>query len=311
MKRRIFLFSVALLLFGASGLLLLEQRASRQAAELAGQAPISVKKAQARPQPRLSAELTRISDTGIHWEERIAAVRELPTHLGQASLDFLFAYLSEPFDEHEENRYLVCNEIMEILRKRSLAPELYTEKLNALIANPKADPIMRDYAAQHLAQWISGISPEATEPDPARIPAALATMLQASTNTEHGQLTLPGTIFQSLADAVINGSEEMKQHSAAIAEQALQVIQDSSFSTLNRSSALQAAARLRAKGIREISLAFAENTALPADLRLSAIAALGQAGSRADTAFLQSLQQDPAYHYAAQNAIQLLQAAPR
>ena len=176
MKRRIFLFSVALLLFGASGLLLLEQRASRQAAESAGQAPISVKKAQARPQPRLSAELTRISDTGIHWEERIAAVRELPTHLGQSSLDFLFAYLSAPFDEHEENRYLVCNEIMEILRKRSLAPELYTEKLNALIANPKADPVMRDYAAQHLAQWISGISPEATEPDPARIPAALATM---------------------------------------------------------------------------------------------------------------------------------------
>jgi hypothetical protein len=311
MKPRTLIASLALLVLAGAVLLFQQQsnlksRSIKAPAEKISPLPTS----KPRPKPRPSPEISLITDTGLHWEERIAAVRALPTRLGEASVDFLFAYLSAPHDENEENRYLVCNEIMEIFRKRSLSPHLYNRQLCHLIATPGVDPVIRDYAAQHLAQWISGISPEATEPDPTQIPRAFETMLHEAAHPANAQLTLSGTIFQAMADAILNGSEEMKSHRPALIEKAMQVLADPTFSTTNRSSAMQAAAQLNAPELREKSLDLAQNPQNPADLRLSAIAALGKVGNPSDKALLNLLSEDPAYYYAATAALQNLTNRP-
>ena len=307
MKPRTLIASLALFVL-AGAVLLFQQQTNLKSASAKVPAekipPLTTSKPRLKPRP--SPEISLITDTGLHWEERIAAVRALPTQLGEASVDFLFAYLSAPHDENEEDRYLVCNEIMEILRKRSLSPRLYNRQLCHLIATPSVDPVIRDYAAQHLAQWISGISPEATEPDPTQIPHAVETMLDAATRPENAQLTLSGTIFQAMADAIRNGSEEMKSHRPAVIEKAMQVLADPTFSTTNRSSAMQAAAQLNAPELREKSLDLVQNPQSPGDLRLSAIAALGKVGNPSDKALLNILSEDPAYHYAAAAALQNL-----
>ena len=311
MKPRILIASLALLV--VAGAVLLYQR-EFSVKKLSTKAPTEkvppTTTSKPRPKPRPSPEISLITDTGLHWEERIAAVRALPTQLGEASIDFLFAYLSAPHDENEENRYLVCNEIMEILRKRSLSPHLYNRQLCHLIATPSVDPVIRDYAAQHLAQWISGISPEASEPDPTQIPRAVETMLDEAAHPANAQLTLSGTIFQAMADAILNGSEEMKSHRPAVIEKAMQILADPTFSTINRSSAMQAAAQLNAPELREPSLDLAQNPQSPADLRLSAIAALGIVGNPSDKALLNTLSEDPAYHYAATAALKNLSNRP-
>ena len=69
---------------------------------------------------------------------------------------------------------------------------------------------------------------------------------------------------------------------------------------------MQAAARLQAPELREISLNLAQNPQSPADLRLSAIAALGKIGQSSDKALLETLSADPAYQYAATAALQNL-----
>ena len=311
MKPRTLIASLALFVL-AGAVLLFQQQTRLKSPSIKAPAekipPLTTSKP--LPKPRPSPEISLITDTGLHWEERIAAVRALPTQLGEASVDFLFAYLSAPHDENEENRYLVCNEIMEIFRKRSLSPHIYNRQLCYLIATPSVDPVIRDYAAQHLAQWISGISPEATEPDSTQIPRAVETMLHQAVHSGSAQLTLSGTIFQAMADAILNGSGEMKTHRSALIEKAMQVLEDPTFSTFNRSSAMQAAAQLNAPELREKSLDLVQNPQSPGDLRLSAIAALGKVGNPSDKALLNILSEDPAYHYAATAALQNLNNRP-
>jgi hypothetical protein len=199
---------------------------------------------------------------------------------------------------------------MEIFRQRSLSPAHYNRQLCNLISTPGADPVMRDYAAQHLAQWISGISPDATEPDPTQVPTAVEILLREASRLKNAQLTLPGTVFQAMADAVLNGSAEMETHRPVIVAQAMRVLSDPNFSTVNRSSAMQAAAQLGAPELREHCLQYAEDTRNPPDLRLSAIAALGKVGHPDDAAVLKLLLEDPDYQYAATAALQALSSRP-
>lgn len=305
--RIVIVVSSAIVLAGALAVFQWQSTTRKKLVEKTGEFSAS-QTAQVARLPRQAPELARITDSTLHWEERIHAVRAMPEKPEQSSVDSLFSYLSTPPDGDKENHYLVCNEIMEVLRKLNHSPELYSRQLSDLIASPSADPVIRDYAAQHLAQWISGITPEATEPDSAQIPAAVETMLKEASRPENAQLTLPGTIFHALTDAVLNGSQSMEVHRDAVISQAMQVLGDPSFSTVIRSSALQAAARLGTPELREHCLQFAGNSQNPPDLRLSAIAALGQVGEQNDATLLKTLTADPEYRYAATAALQSLSA---
>jgi len=262
--------------------------------------------------PRFVGQIEQIEDPGLHWEQRIQAVRSLPGKLGEASVERLFEFLKQPPASGQENWYLVCNEIMEVLRKRNLASGVYTHKHLELIQSSGSDPMIRDYAAQHLAQWISGIDPQARETNPEVAKDAFASLYEEAAKPANAQLTLTGTTLNALTDAVMNGDEAMRERKGEVAKLALEILQDreGAASSVNRSTALQAAARLDASGLNELCRQLAADANQPPDVRLSSIAALGQVGGSEDIAFLRAYAQDPTFKFAAAAALSRLEQAP-
>jgi hypothetical protein len=283
----------------------------RAAVPAPGPAVDAAAMAPAPAKPRFVGQIEQIEDPGLHWEQRIQAVRSLPGKLGDASVDRLFEFLKQPPASGQDNWYLVCNEIMEVMRKRNLAPGLYTRKHLELIQSPVSDPMIRDYAAQHLAQWISGIDPQAREADPDIAKEAFTGMCEEAIKPANAQLTLTGTTLNALTDAVLNGGEAIRGRKDEVARLALDVLENrhAEASAVNRATALQAAARLNAPGLNEICRQLAADATVPVDVRLSSIAALGQVGGSEDLTFLRAYTQDPAFKFAAAAAVTRLEQA--
>jgi hypothetical protein len=256
--------------------------------------------------PRYVKQIHRIADPGLHWEERILAVRDLPYRLGDESVDRLFAFLGERPAQGEEDWYLVCNEILEILRKRNLSSEIYSERLVSLIESSEADPMIRDYAAQHLAQWLSGIDPAAMEVDRNRAKKTFERLVAEIIRPENSKLTVAGTGLSALTDAVLNGDSIIQAEKTNVSEVALEMFANESASTANRTSALQSAARLDVESLAEVCRQTAVNKSASPDLRLSSIAALGQVGSVEDIPFIQGFAQEETFKFAAAGAVKRL-----
>lgn len=259
-------------------------------------------------QPKYLREIGLITDPGLHWEERIKAVRALPGKLGDDSAERLYAYLEQPPATGEEHWYLVCNEIMEVLRKRNLTPGIYTRKHLDLIQSAKSDPMIRDYAAQHLAQWISGNDPNARETNSELAASAFDAMREEAARPANGQLTLAGTTLNGLCDTVLTGSEAMKAKQNEVGSLAVKMAEtnDGSVSNANRATALQVAARLKVSGLPQACRRMAADKQEAIDVRLSSIAALGLVGSEQDVALLESMHSEEAFKFAAAAAIQRL-----
>jgi hypothetical protein len=275
-------------------------------------APLVTKHEVPISKPHVPSQLESIRDVSLHWEERIKAVRDLPDNLSQASLVRLLAYLEEPPDSGRETWYVVCNEILETLRKRNLAPETYTPTLLGIIQSSGFDPVIRDYAVQHVCQWISGIDPNACEIHPALATAAYEKLSQECMKPENGELTLPGTTLNALLDTVLNGTEDFARKRQSLANLALQLANqsDGSVSTPNRATALQVAARLKLGEVPSLCRRLALDSRVAPNLRFSAIAALGQVGSEQDIALLQSFVSDETYKFAASAALERVTSSP-
>lgn len=284
------------------------ERSAVPASPMAEAAPASPSPAQ---KTRFVGQIEQIEDPGLHWEQRVQAVRALPGKLGEASVDRLFEFLKQPPAVGQENWYLVCNEIMEVMRKRNLAPGIYTRKHLELIQSASSDPMIRDYAAQHLAQWISGIDAQAREADGETAKGAFTSLCEEAAKPANAQLTLTGTTLNALTDAVLNGNEAMRGRKDEVARVALDVLQNrhAEASAVNRATALQAAARLDAPGLNEICRQLAADTTAPVDVRLSSIAALGQVGGPEDLSLLRTYAKDETFKFAAAAAVTRLEQA--
>jgi hypothetical protein len=260
--------------------------------------------------PRFVGGIDRIVDSGLHWEQRVQAVRELPDNLGAASVGRLFEFLKQPPAAGQEHWYLVCNEVMEVLRKRNLASGVYTRKHMELVQSTASDPMIRDYAAQHLAQWISGMDPSAREQDAAVAGEAFEVLTAEATKPANGSLTLVGTVLNSLTDSVIHGGQTMQAKRDDVARLAMSLVTAPSgaLSAVNRTSALQAAAQLKAPGLPAACRRLAADDTESVDVRLSSIAALGLAGQPEDLPFVETYLSDPRFRFAASAAVARLKS---
>jgi hypothetical protein len=252
----------------------------------------------------------KLSDPKVSWQDRIEAVRSLPQGLHEQAVADLVAFLKEAPTGSRNDWYLVCNEIMEVLRKRNLAPSTYTGHMLGLIQSESADPVIRDYAAQTLAQWIANLDPTlGNEQDVVKVEAAFGAMLGEVANPANRELTLPGTTLHALADAVINGGTFGSVQKGQLAQAAFRAAaNEAGMATFNRASALQVCARLEVPGVTDLCRMLLQNPDTPPDLQLSAIAALGQTGGAGDDAILERLVHDDRFAYAARTALARLQA---
>lgn len=265
---------------------------------------------QTTPPREESALWRKLTDPSLPWPERIGAVRALPDSLDESTVEELVRFLREPQAGSRNDWYLVSNEIMEVLRKRNLAPGSYTGHMLSLIQSRSAEPVIRDYAVQTLAQWIANLDPSlGHEQDGVKVEAAFGTMLGEAADPANRELTLPGTTLHALADAVINGGAFGDVQKGQVAEAAFRVAaNEAGMATFNRASALQVCARLEAPGVTDLCRSLLQDPDTPPDLQLSAIAALGQTGETHDGPLLERLVQDDRFSYAARAALARLQA---
>lgn len=244
-------------------------------------------------------------ESRLPWLERIDAVRTLPDTLDAAALAELIAFLHETPTGPKGDWHVVCNEIMEVLRKRNLAPGSYSQLMLELAQDRKAEDVIRDYAAQALAYWITGLDPDhGRETDPVIAQRAFDGLLQEARHPDNAQLTLSGTTLRMLTDVVIDGGPAMQARRADLVAVALEFADGRlPAAVVNRASAIQVAARLGAPEIPQLCRKLLANETTAPDLRLSAIAALGQTGTRQDVTLLQTLSKNYHLKYAADAAI--------
>lgn len=309
MKLKATFVLLAVMLIVAVGYLIRQQDNSKQgvASYPRARANHDTKRLKIPPSPLLVS----ITNPTIHWEGRLQSVNQLPNELDAGTTTYLFDYLSaKPAEESPEHWYVVCNEIMQTLRKRELPAGYYTRRLITIVESATDDPVIRDYAVQHLSQWIAGVDPEARETDPALAAAAFEAMCGQAKAPVNGQLTLVGTTLNALVDGMMHGDEAVGAKRESLQKIALKVAAtaDGSVANFNRATALQAAAQLDSPGLPELCRNLVTQPEVAADLRLGSVAALGLVGNASDLPLLQSFAANPSFQFAASAAIRRIQS---
>ena len=129
-----------------------------------------------KPKP----DLTRwkpLLDDSLRWENRLVLAEGIREGITPAEVEFLFSALDHtPAAGTEEQWWVVMNEIMERMRRYGLGADQYAARLGKVVADSNRSEVARDYAIQHLLQWVSPGDPKISpaEADPATRSQTLA-----------------------------------------------------------------------------------------------------------------------------------------
>ena len=296
----------ALLLIGAAGAWLIIKDSDEPKTK-----PETQVERVARPNSQKARETRwpKLTDHRLPLETRLNVARSIDRSLSAREYSELFALMRhQPKSGDESEWWVVLNEIMEQMRKHGAGAEQYTATLSAILADPSMPEVPRDYAAQHLAQWIAPANTESPgEIDPARRQEALSLFGDIIADESLTHTAIPGTALMALTDAASRLAEE---ETTSIWEKLDPVLIElitgvrSAEMTL-RVSAIQSAALRQSEqhlpGIR----AFANNEKANPSLRLSSIAALGLYADPEDRETLTDLANSKTkFQYAAKAALE-------
>ncbi len=195
------------LLLGAAGAWLV---ISKQ--ETTKTTPIPQTERVSRPsgQDKRASRWPKLTDHTLPLETRLNIPRGIDRSLPPHECDELYALMRyQPSSGNESEWWVVMNEIMEQMRKNGAGAANYTAKLSAILADPTLPEVTRDYAAQHLAQWLAPANPESPgETDPARRPQALHLFADLISDESLSHTPVPGTALMALTDASLRLSVE-------------------------------------------------------------------------------------------------------
>ncbi|MEM1085138.1 MAG: HEAT repeat domain-containing protein [Verrucomicrobiota bacterium] len=253
------------------------------------------------PVPHLIRELT---SPGKHLSEQIEAVRNLPDDLDEAEFEALIAILHQPSPPKTDlgRWYTLQNEIMEVLREPRYRWDGYPGAMSDLVTDRHADPVMRDYAAQHLALYLGD---RADRLESETTSAALDAFVDVISGSREAHEQVAGTTLMALCDLNSRRPEILEDHRAAL-ESAIEGLMspDAGASLSNQIAAIQSAGRLDFPSLRPNIRSLAGSEAANASLRLSSIAALGYFADPSDRAFLTDLAEgESRLRYAARTAL--------
>jgi len=99
----------------------------------------------------------QLIDPSKHLEEQIEGVRALPSDLTEEEFISLIDILRDPVPAGmKPGRWSTLqNEIMEVLRDSRFREQDYAPAIAGLVKDRNLEPVMRDYAAQHLALYLA------------------------------------------------------------------------------------------------------------------------------------------------------------
>lgn len=234
--------------------------------------------------------IRKLLDPSLHPAERIEAVRALPTDLSERELTELMALLRRPPPERisASTWYMLLNEVMEVLRQPRFQWAGYGGAMGGLVVDRHVDPVVRDYAAQHLSLWLGAATPAQTDNAFDRGMEAFLTVLRGEREAFE---SVTGTTFMALCDLHTKraglGSYDAELGTIITAY----IAGDRPASLSNRISAIQAAGRMDHREALPAIRGFATRGAANPSIRLSSIAALGYFSDPADQPFLRDLAQ--------------------
>lgn len=303
--------SVACVLVGAAAVVV--TRLDRPAVR---PVPVASGYSDGRASARAAARWDGVTDPSLDLNQRLEIVRGIDRDLPLPDVDHLFSLLRhQPASADRENWWMVANEIMECMRKHGAGETQYTRRLSGLIGDASGELVIRDYAIQHLGQWISPVKGDVSpsEKDAAECSRALGMIAVAIKDPSLLHTSVPGTGLLTLADAserlddtmIAPVWEDLKPFLSGVIEGR------TSAGKSIRTSAIQAVGRAGRSEFLPSIRALAGGEGEEMFIRLSSIHALGAYGQPEDEALLSSLAASGAVQYAARAALSVHQAGGR
>jgi hypothetical protein len=268
----------------------------------------------APPAPRLAF----LTDLSKAYDFRIQLLRDaLVTGCSEPEMQFLYQLLETgpAAAELPEHRYMVANDIMELLIKHEKDLSRCVNHFTALLNDPQQPYVIRDYAVQYLGIMIdprsssessdakgSSLSPEITA-------QVLKSLVTATTDPALGQTSIPGTALMTFTNlAGTRNRLDSATFATTLKPWLAQALGEGSMLKLgNRVSAVIAAGALAPQDFRPTLRKIAYQQDGEGALQLPALASLGQAGDATDVAQLQKITAtQPALAYAAADASRVL-----
>ena len=307
-KRSALIVSAAIVL-GAAGLFAWKSSRPGPARELPA-TPAKSKSVRNQENPAPS-RLEAVLEPGKPWQARIDFLRTaLRAECGEGEIRDMYQLLARgpSVNELPEHWYVIANDLMEQLRLRDPDERRFSTRLLGILDDARQPPVVRDYAVQHLAAWLSPQSPQAAQaarPSPETAALVLDRLASAAMDPAHSQSTIPGTTLMMLTSlARAPGGIDCSAAISTLKPWLAEALRDgSTLATPIRVSAVQAAGVIAPNEFRPVlrEIAFSENG--QSSLRLPAIAAIGQCGEAADLESLQRIIQTfPELSYAARDA---------
>lgn len=233
-----------------------------------------------------------------HSDDRVVEIKNLCSEQAAEVLPEIFALFAGDRPEGVGNTvwWLVANEVMEIHRK--CQTEGLSEHLVGLLKNKEADPILRDYAAQHyiLEQCRLILDQSAVlESKTKVVNEVLGQIEEIFHGVESYDQTLYGTSLMALshfADCMRKDEVFFSQiRNSAEPLIASLLKEESKVKTANRTAAIQVAGNLRIKKFANQIAQIAWNEDQPYPMRISAIGVLRYFPEFADREKLHNLSQ--------------------
>lgn len=259
--------------------------------------------------------IDKITDTSIRWElRRDILLRMDADSLTADEIDSLYDLLTHsPQPGQEENWWVVVNEIMEQLRKQGIGKDRYTSSMLSIIRDIDAPEVLRDYAVQHLSQWVTpraGIIETPSESDPQRVEEVATTLGAVITDTTLAHTSIPGTTLMALIDMKSGGVSDTTLSPVIDSLQpwfSSTIAGENDVNKITRISAINAVGMLQLQQHSAIVRQLAHSDDTDASIRLNSIAALGSIGSSDDLSVLKAIAtSDTRYRHAAKSAINKL-----
>jgi hypothetical protein len=248
----------------------------------------------------ISSVMRELLDSTGNPRKRIGLTAVLSTNLSELDWTALRSYLSQddPADATQLGRVLK-NNILNVLGRMEPPPKGLDDLLIQMCQDRTQDPVIRDYAFQHLAEYCEL---RAVLGDSESIRLAAPVFWDALSETES---SIAGTSLLGL-ERLSRASDSLDQDK--LGKAAIRLAKDARAGELTTISAFQVCARLGVQDAAALIRDAAENGAtMP--VRISAVACLGSLGDAQDMGKLQAIVngRQPRLLLAAQKAIKQIQ----
>jgi len=205
----------------------------------------------------------------LSYDARLRAINALGSNLSPAEQTLLLGYLRESSPQdglNPQQRNALKNDILNVLRTQTPAVRQLTGALIGIYENKNEDPVMRDYALQHLSEY------RTMQTDPAKVAQIDASFWKAAAERSQPYAGTALLALTRLAEVESNPQTSFQR----IGKMALALAADETAPLGSRITALSVAGRTGSRGAETIAFRALQKPDAAA-LHLAALAVLRQA----------------------------------